>query len=121
MASYEFSEEDAEVLWRFGNQLMILSILVLLTGFLGLLTSLITFTKSSFNLERNWFASISFVLLFPIAYLLFLPSNHFKQIAISEGSDLKELMAGLSLFTKSFLIISAVITVIGVFFFILIF
>ncbi len=103
--SYEFTDEEAEKMWIFGNQIMIFSSAIFLIGLFGLSTTILIMIKEPISLKliNNL---IAFAGTLGVSLLLFRPSDNFKKISVSEGRDIEELMEGLKEFNFGFLVIS---------------
>ena len=108
---YEFSDDEAETMWLFGNKLTILGLLMVIGGILGIAMGFLSFDQS--DKTRVMIQLIEAIFLVIIGIVLFRPSDNFKNIAISEGKDIPELMQGVFEFTQAFLISAGCIAAIG--------
>ena len=115
--SYEFTDSEAEQMWIFGNKLVIVTIVMAITGILGLFISMINFGDMS---TRDFVLFMEFIFLIVIAIILYRPSDNFTRIATSEGRDIQELMRGIKEFSFAFIITATLITLIGLLNFLLI-
>ncbi|MCY3414467.1 MAG: hypothetical protein INQ03_22660 [Candidatus Heimdallarchaeota archaeon] len=116
---YEFEDTDAEILWKFGNKLSIVAILLGTGALFGIITSLLNlFEEETTSTIVNLF---EFIFLLGISIIIYFPSDNFKSIATSEGRDIDELMRGFKEFNMAFLAISGLIIVVGILNFILLF
>ncbi len=115
---YEFDDEKAEQIWLFGNKIAILSLVLAFGSILGIISSIISLSN-----ESNFHGVvmlIEFLFLLVIAFFLFRPSDNFKAIAESEGTDIEELIVGMKDFNLAFAIIAGLISLIGILQFLLI-
>ncbi|MHA2171500.1 MAG: hypothetical protein ACXAB7_16555 [Candidatus Kariarchaeaceae archaeon] len=109
--TYEFSEEEGEVLWVFGNKLVIVSLLLGLSGILGFFAIIAELTED--NQVRSIVLITQFLFLVVSAVVLYRPSDNFTRIATSEGKDIQELMRGVDEFTFGFTIVAILMFVVG--------
>lgn len=115
---YEFNDEEAERIWLFGNKIAIIALALAVGAILGFFASILTLSGEA-NI-RDIFLLIEYIFLVVIAFFLFRPSDNFKAIAESEGTDIDELMTGIKDFNVAFLVIAGLIATISVMQFILI-
>jgi len=101
--SYEFSHQDAQLIDRVGNRLMIQGIILSLAGLAGIIYSIIHYSSSD-KLTIIVYAIQSIVEILIGASLLFAPS-FFTRVAETEGSDIKELMGGIGQLNRAFMIV----------------
>lgn len=111
---YEFSDEEAEKMWIFGNQIMIFSAALFVIGLFGFGETILTMLRNQLTLEMS-FKLISFIGIIGISIILIRPSDNFKKISVSEGRDISELMQGLREFNIGFTLISLVLLATSVF------
>ena len=109
--AYEFSDSEAETMWLFGNKLTILGLLMIIGGILGIAMGALSLGAG--DKIRAMIILIEAIFLIVIGVVLFRPSDNFKNIAISEGKDIPELMRGVFEFNQAFLISAGCIAVIG--------
>ncbi len=117
--SYEFNDTEAEQMWIFGNRIAIVSIILGTSAIIGIITSIIKIINNT-DVTRSIILMLDFIAMLFIAIFLFLPSDNFKEIAVSEGRDIQELMRGLQEFRTAFLITAGVVIFSGILSFILI-
>ncbi|RMG36711.1 MAG: hypothetical protein D6732_07910 [Methanobacteriota archaeon] len=110
---YEFSDEEAEKMWIFGNQIMIFSSALFVIGIFGVGDVILTVLRAPFTFEI-FVRLVSFLGTIGISILLIRPSDNFKKISVSEGRDISELMQGLREFNMGFVVISVLLILIGV-------
>ncbi len=111
---YEFSDDEAEKMWIFGNQIMIFSSALFVIGLFGVADIILTVLRAPFTFEI-FFRLLAFLGTIGISILLIRPSDNFKKISVSEGRDISELMQGLREFNMGFTVISGVLVVISIF------
>ncbi|MHA2249146.1 MAG: hypothetical protein ACXAD7_02235 [Candidatus Kariarchaeaceae archaeon] len=115
--SYEFTDNEAEQMWIFGNRLVIMTIVMAISGILGLFISMTNFGDMG---NRDFVLFMEFIFLIFIAIVLYRPSDNFTRIATSEGRDIQELMRGIKEFSFAFVVTAILITIMGLLNFILI-
>lgn len=119
MRTYEFDENEAEIVWIFGNKISIASLLMMAGGVIGVTVGFIDAIKSETPL-RGIVLLIEFLFLIVIGFILSRPSDNFKRIATSEGRDIPELIQGIKEFNFAFLIAAGLVGIIAILNFILI-
>ncbi len=110
--TYEFDDDEAEKLWIFGNQIMIVSAALFIIGVFGIVTNILAMVRGVATVETT-FRLIEFAIVLGISILLFRPSDNFKRISTSEGRDIDELMIGIKEFNLAFMLISSGILIIA--------
>lgn len=110
--TYEFDDEEAEKLWIFGNQIMIVSAALFIIGVFGIVTNFLIMVRGAGTVETA-FRLLEFAIVLGVSLLLFRPSDNFKRISTSQGRDIDELMIGIKEFNFAFLLIASGILVIS--------
>ncbi|MHA2253115.1 MAG: hypothetical protein ACXAD7_22320 [Candidatus Kariarchaeaceae archaeon] len=83
METYEFTEDQNTVIKAMSNRIVLLSIVVLVGGISIVMGTLLE--ELSF-----WLYATGMLYIF-LALVLYLPSDNFKKIVTTEGTDIKEL------------------------------
>ena len=104
--SYEFSDQDANVISIVGIMAIVIAGLIALGGLMRIVTSFYNEAYTPFELTLRTIQNlIQFVM-----GLLFIPAAlSFRRVATTEGSDIPELLTGTDNMTKAFYVIIAMI------------
>ena len=106
--SYEFSDQDANIISSVGILAIVIAGLISFGGFTGMIANL--YNDAYTPLEMTLRIIQSLIQLG--SGLLFIPAAlSFRRVATTEGSDIPELLAGTDNMTKAFYIIIALLVV----------
>ena len=102
MSKYEFSKEDSEVVKRFATKCIIEAHLIALIGIFGIIGPAILLSAGQLDLGLGIVMIIQNILFVVISVAFFPPYAHLRNVAITEGSDIPELMKGMRKLNRLF-------------------
>lgn len=112
MSAYEFSKAHNKIILKVGQRLQYVGILFALICVANFIDSFARASSQGFAIEVIPFF-INAALSGVAAFIFYRPSDNFKRIVTTTGSDIPELMTALSELRQGFIILVAVL-VIGV-------
>lgn len=104
--TYEFKSEEALVLDQLGRKLTLFGLLIILFGIGGIVSDLI-FS----GIDKLLANILGYVAILIPGILLYRPADNLRNIAKTEGRDIKELMQAISDFNVAFFISGGLIFV----------
>ena len=102
MPEYEFSEKDAEVVKRFATKCLIEAILIAVIGILGIIGPSILLGAGLLTGGMALVMIIQNILFVVIGAAFYPPYENLRNVAITQGSDIPELMKGMRKLNKLF-------------------